>query len=202
VDLTIDMYFPSATKSQLYIDFIFSQDMNFTSFDYAAFFTIGISSNDVTYTMAMFNVSLKTFKSYFRIILEPKGYIFLYNATFTVTSREETNTTDYSGKSLPFKASNYLKSQSLSWFLIKGAPFSELEENVMNTFSTLSTKTNNLLTQPYIQEIKKSGVFNLLFSGAQVTSLSVLSNQIQSQNLYEGVRFFAIFVHFDSPNYE
>ena len=45
-------------------------------------------------------------------------------------------------------------------------------------------------------------MFNLLFSGAQVTSLSVLSNHITSQNLYEGVRFFAIFVHYDVPAYE
>jgi hypothetical protein len=42
----------------------------------------------------------------------------------------------------------------------------------------------------------------MLFSGAQITSCSVLSNQIQSQNLYEGVRFWAIFVFFDVPPYE
>ena len=74
--------------------------------------------------------------------------------------------------------------------------------NVMTSFSTLSTKTNDFLASKYIQEFKKSGVFNLLFSGAQVTSLSVLSNHIMSQNLYEGVRFFAIFVHYDVPAYE
>ena len=72
----------------------------------------------------------------------------------------------------------------------------------MESFSRLATKTNDFLASPYIQEIKKSGVFNLLFSGAQVTSLSVLSNQIQSQNMYEGVRFWAIFVFFDVPPYE
>ena len=54
----------------------------------------------------------------------------------------------------------------------------------MTSFSTLSTKTNDLLASAYVQEIKKSGVFNLLFSGAQVTSLTVLSNHIQSQNIY------------------
>jgi hypothetical protein len=30
----------------------------------------------------------------------------------------------------------------------------------------------------------------------------MLSNQIQSQNLYEGVRIWAIFVYFDAPPYE
>lgn len=43
---------------------------------------------------------------------------------------------------------------------------------------------NNFTTLPYLQEIKKSGVFNLLLSGAQITSCSVLVNNIPSQNLY------------------
>jgi len=30
----------------------------------------------------------------------------------------------------------------------------------------------------------------------------MLSNSIQSQNLYEGVRFWAVFVFFDAPPYE
>jgi hypothetical protein len=72
----------------------------------------------------------------------------------------------------------------------------------MTSFATLSQKTNDFLSLPYVQEIKKSGIFNLLFSGAQITSCSVLANQIQSQNLYEGVRFWAIFVFFDVPPYE
>lgn len=54
----------------------------------------------------------------------------------------------------------------------------------MTSFATLSQKTNDFLAQPYVQEVKKSGLFSLLFSGAQITSCSVLSNQIQSQNLY------------------
>ena len=126
----------------------------------------------------------------------------MYNATFIVTTNTQNNYTNYSIALLPFKKTNYGKSASLNWFLIKGPPFSTLEENVMESFSRLATKTNDFLASPYIQEIKKSGVFNLLFSGAQVTSLSVLSNQIQSQNMYEGVRFWAIFVFFDVPPYE
>lgn len=72
----------------------------------------------------------------------------------------------------------------------------------MTSFTTLATKTNDLLASKYVQEIKKSGAFNLIFSGAQVTSLTVLSNHIMSQNMYTGVRFWAIFVFFDSPPYE
>jgi hypothetical protein len=72
----------------------------------------------------------------------------------------------------------------------------------MTSLSTLSSKTNDFLDKPYVQEIKKTGIFAMLFSGAQITSSSMLSNQIQSQNMYEGVRFFAIFAFFDAPPYE
>lgn len=40
-----------------------------------------------------------------------------------------------------------------------------------------------------------------LFSGAQITSCSVLINNIPSQNFYEGVRFWAQFVFFDVPRW-
>lgn len=72
----------------------------------------------------------------------------------------------------------------------------------MNSFAKLSSNANKFLTKPFVQEFKKSGVFNLLFSGSAITSCSMLSNQIQSQNLYEGVRVFATFVFFDAPPYE
>lgn len=205
VDLTIDMYFPTAMNKQIYIDMQFSRELDFTTFDYQNFQAITISSSNMHYDLSMFTVTYKVIgKGTYRIILEPVGYIFLYNATFTVTTKNYDNTTgpDYSIDLMPFKETDYAKSASLSWFLIKGPPFSELEENVMTSFSTLASKANDFLAKPYVQEIRKSGVFNLLFSGAQITSCSVLSNQIQSQNLYEGVRIWAIFVFFDVPPYE
>ena len=42
----------------------------------------------------------------------------------------------------------------------------------------------------------------MLFAGAQITSCSVLVNNIPSLNLCEGVRFWAIFVFFDVPPWE
>lgn len=59
-----------------------------------------------------------------------------------------------------------------------------------------------MTTLPYVQEIKKSGVFALLFGGAQITSCSMLVNNIHSQNMYEGIRFWAMFVFFDVPQWE
>ena len=41
-----------------------------------------------------------------------------------------------------------------------------------------------------------------MFAGAQITSCSVLVNNIPSLNMYEGVRFWAIFVFFDVPPWE
>lgn len=198
------MYFSNSLNSKIYIDMMFSRNMDFSIFDMANFQDITINSNNMQYTKSMFNFTYQNkSKSFYRITIEPIGYIFLYNATFTVTTRSTRNTTiDYSIDNMPFMDSNYQKTASLSWFLIKGPPFSKLEENIMESFATLSSKTNDFLDLPYVQEIKKSGVFNLLFSGAQITSCTILSNQIQSQNLYEGVRFWAIFVFFDVPPYE
>ncbi len=89
--------------------------------------------------------------SSYRIILEPKTYIFLYNATFTVTTKADPGTPEYSLAGMPFKTSNYLKTAALTWFLIKGPPFSKLETGIMNSLAKLSTKTNNFLAAPYVQ---------------------------------------------------
>ncbi len=104
---------------------MFSQSLNFSSFDYKNFQTISISSSNIQYTIDMFNVSYKLLSATtYRIILKPLGYIFLYNATFTVTTKAQDNTTDYSLIMMPFKSTTYLKSASLSWFLIQGPPYS------------------------------------------------------------------------------
>lgn len=54
---------------------------------------------------------------------------------------------------------------------------------------------------PYMQEIKKTGIFAMLLSGAQATSMACLVNNIPSQNFYEGVRLWASFVYFDVPQW-
>lgn len=74
-------------------------------------------------------------------------------------------------------------------------------EKIIDTFTLMSDTISNFTTMPYIQEIKKTGIFAFIFSGAQITSCSVLVNNIPSQNLYEGVRFWAIFVFFDVPTW-
>ncbi len=108
---------------------IFSQRLNFAVFDYVNFQDITITSTEMKYDMSMFTVSYEIKnQAFYRIILEPVSYIFLYNATFTVTTRSTANlTSDQSTVFMPFKSTNYAKSASLTWFLIKGPPLSTLE---------------------------------------------------------------------------
>jgi hypothetical protein len=50
--------------------------------------------------------------------------------------------------------------------------------------------------------MKKAGLFNMLFSGAQATTASVFVNSIPAQNMYEAVRFWGLFVIHDVPEWE
>ena len=50
--------------------------------------------------------------------MEPKGYIFLYNATITVTTMDLPGIVHYSQNNRPFRESNYAISASLVWFVI------------------------------------------------------------------------------------
>jgi hypothetical protein len=66
---------------------MFSQDLNFTTFNWKTFQTINVTSKNIQYTMDMFTATYTILgTSSYRITLQPKTYIFLYNATFTVTT--------------------------------------------------------------------------------------------------------------------
>lgn len=100
---------------------------------------------------------------------------------------------------MPFKEQNYGVMDQTNWFLIKAPDMSPLERSIVDGFSKISDTITKFTTLPYIQEIKKTGIFGLLLGGAQATSLSCLVNSIPSQNLYEGARLWAAFVFFDVP---
>jgi hypothetical protein len=55
---------------------------------------------------------------------------------------------------------------------------------------------------PFIQELKKAGIFALFLGGAQATSTACLVNTIPAQNFYEGARIWASFVFYDVPPWE
>lgn len=148
-----------------------------------------------------FSYSILSSKSY-RITIAPKGYIFLYNATITVTTEPMPGYYHYSTNNRPFHDSCYQKSANIVWFVIKAPEMSETENSIIDGVATMSDTASTYLTMPYVQELKKMGLFMFLFGGAQITSCSVLVNNIPSQNMYEGVRFWAIFVFFDVPKWE
>ena len=150
--------------------------------------------------MFTFTYTITSSKSY-RIIMEPKGYIFLYNATITVTTMDMPGYYHYSVNNRPFHDDNYGITNSLVWFVINAPDMTDAEENIIDGLSETSDGLANYTTKPYVQELKKMGLFLFFFSGAQITSTAVLVNNIPSQNLYEGVRFWALFVFFDVPKW-
>ncbi len=137
----------------------------------------------------------------FRVSIEPKGYIFIYNATFTFNTVSDIGRIDYSSAWYPFKLTVYNQTASETWFLIKAPSMTDTEKGIINGVSKMSDKISEYSTMPYMQEIKKTGIFAMLLGGAQATSMSCLVNSIPSQNSYEGVRLWASFVFFDVPQW-
>lgn len=84
----------------------FSRDLNFTTFDFQNFQSLSISKQDISNFNIYYSI---TSSSAYRITLEPKGYIFIYNETVTVATMEEPSILHYSSDSMPFKTTNYQK---------------------------------------------------------------------------------------------
>jgi hypothetical protein len=79
---------------------------------------------------------------------------------------------------------------------------SDMEKQVINMMSATSSIIAKATTSPILAEIKKAGVMAMLFSGAQITTCSIFVNSVPAQNMYEGVRFWGIFVFYDVPAWE
>ena len=89
-DLTIDMYFASSLKQSVYVDMIFSQNIDYSTFDQQSFQTFSIDSGNsgMQYSTDMFTYTYTNLSSkVYRIEVKPKGYIFLYNASLIVTTQ-------------------------------------------------------------------------------------------------------------------
>lgn len=99
----MDMYFPDSTSSMIYVDMKFSEDLDFSTFPYQTFQTFTISSDIYTYTLDMFNFTYQILNGRtYRIIMEPKGYIFLYNATINCTTMDKPGIIHKAANSRPF----------------------------------------------------------------------------------------------------
>jgi hypothetical protein len=74
-----------------------------------------------------YTVSYQLIDKYsYRIIIEPKGYIFLYNDTVSITTMALPATLHKSNDSYPFKPVAYSKTATLNWFLLKSPEMSDL----------------------------------------------------------------------------
>jgi len=175
----------------------FTKDLNFsTNFDMTTFQTIDIEgTSPAEYTVSYQQLTNNSY----RIYIEPKGYIFLYNKTVTITTKTQPAIVDTANDTMPFKPAAYSKSGTIKWFLLKSPSMTEGEKNVINNIASINTVLAKATTAPFVAELKKSGLFAMLFSGAQITSATVFVNSIPSQNMYEAVRFWAIPVLYDVP---
>jgi hypothetical protein len=183
-------------NNQLYVDMTFTRTMDFSTFDYQNFQSITITNQDlanydVTYTI--------TSGLSYRITLQPKGFAFLYNETVNVVTVDPPATYDTSADTMPFKSTNYQKADTINWFLMKSPEMTSRETSIINGLSQINGAIIDATTVPFIAEVKKSGVFSLLFAGAQLTSSTLLINTVSPQNMYEGTRFWGTSIFYDVP---
>lgn len=125
VELTMTMYFSDATNQRIYIDMKWSENLDLATFPYETFQTFSIDSD--LYKIEMFKITFQIIsESFYRIIMEPKGYIFLYNATINVKTMTFPGVAHVSKIHRPFKLINYDVARSLVWFVIKSPEMSEM----------------------------------------------------------------------------
>lgn len=180
----------------------FTQPLSWGPLEISKF--IEVTTNDTTIDLKSFNFVYEVVSpKIMRLRLSPKGFTFIYNVTFKFkTITFDSNNHHYAANGYRFRDTNYDVADSLVWFLIKAPSLSETETTIMDSFANISQRIISFTTLPYVQEIKKTGAFALLMSGAQATSTAILVNTIPSQNFYEGARFWAAFVFFDVPPWE
>jgi hypothetical protein len=200
VELNTSLYFKDSLKNYLYFDLTFSEDLSWGESDIESFTTIQVDDDKID--ISYFNVVYTVLSArHYRISLQPKGYIFLYNVTFTFNTISFPGTYHHATNNYPFKDSTYDQTLSKVWFVIVAPGLSDMETSIVDGLSKMSGQILDVTTQPYIQEIKKSGVFALLMPGAQATSMALLVNNVPSQNFYEGTRFWSSFIFFDVPDW-
>ena len=74
--------------------------------------------------------------------MEPKGYIFLYNATISCQTMDFPGFYHYSVNNRPFRDGNYALGGSLVWFVIKAPDMTEGEKQIIDGLS----KTADLIS--------------------------------------------------------
>jgi len=118
-------YFKTSLKDEMVCDLTFTQNLTWGPTEIQSF--ISISIDDPLLTLSSFDIVYEVFAPRkMRISLTPKNYIFIYNVTFTFTTKTFSGTYDYAANDYKFSDSVYSVSQSLVWFLIKAPSLSAL----------------------------------------------------------------------------
>lgn len=74
--------------------------------------------------------------------MEPKGYIFLYNATISCQTMDYPGYFHTSKNGRPFKIVDYTVLRDLVWFVIKAPDMTDGEKLIINGLSKFSDSTN------------------------------------------------------------
>ena len=183
-------------------DLNFTFPLNWGTFVMGDF--VSFSFGGSIYTQSSFNVTyLQTDLLSYRVSMQPYSYAFIINQSVTITTRLKPTTFNYtSSDDRPFMDSVFNKSLTVIWTYLKPPSMTDTEYSVISTLSTLSTSINQAFYAPGVQEIKKFGFLLLVLNSMQVTSCLLLINTILPANLYEGIRFFASLIFFDTPEWE
>ena len=102
-----------------------------------------LASFDITYTPVTPKIM--------RINLSPKGYIFIYNASFIFQTAAYNGTFHKAINGYPFSIDNYVVSRTISWFLIKAPGLTETEKNIIDKMSKFSENILDFTTLPFVQ---------------------------------------------------
>lgn len=181
--------------------------MDFTTFNMTTFQTFAVVNSpkaiSAQITTNMFSYTYtQTSTSSYRVTIAPIGYIYLNNVTFVVTTIAQPVNGLYAADRTQLNPTVYNVSLQLLWWLVQSTVLGTAESEFVNSLSKISDSVNQFFAQPHLQDIKKTGLFNLLFSGAQLTSSAIVSNTIPAQNAYEGARFWSSFVYFYTPDWQ
>lgn len=176
----------------------FNHPIDFSSFPYQSFLNISIS--DPTVSLSQFTVSyqIASDRSY-KVVLKPTLDSFtMSNVLFTVEANDYA-TPHTSQDGYQFSPAVYTLIDNIIWDIPATVPDSTWD---LQTLEDINNQMNTFFTQPWVQEIKKSGVFALLFPGAQLCSTIILHNATPPANMYEGARFWGTFIYFEVPQWE
>lgn len=166
-------------------------------FPYSTFQSISFSDPSVTLNDFTVTYTLTSDRSY-SITLTPASSSFtMANVVFNVSINNYRNASApfHSSDGYLFSDSIYLLHDDITWTIAQNNDSSLSLEQV-------NDQINKFFEQEWVQEIKKTGVFAVLFPGAQLCSTIILHNATPPATMYEAARFWGSFIYFEVPKWE